>query len=55
MYLVGHRSRFTTFIDWTLAFTTRSRSQLAITEQQVFGRTALQQLEQRSGEGKEVA
>lgn len=55
MYLVGHRSRFTTFIDWTLAFTTRSRSQLAITEQQVFGRTALQQLGQRSGEGKEVA
>ena len=55
MYLVGHRSRFTTFIDWTLAFTTRSRSQLAITEQQVFGRSALAQLGQRSGEGKEVA
>ena len=59
MYLVGHRSRFTTFIDWTLAFTTRSRSQLAITEQQVFGRSAIAQLEQRSGGaspgGKEVA
>ena len=55
MYLVGHRSRFTTFIDWTLAFTTRSRSQLAITEQQVFGRSAIARLEQRSGEGKEVA
>jgi NADH dehydrogenase len=55
MYLVGHRSRFTTFIDWTLAFTTRSRSQLAVTEQQVFGRHAIEKLEQRSDGDKEVA
>lgn len=44
MYLVGHRNRFITFVDWTFAFTSRSRNQLAITEQQVFARNAIGEL-----------
>ena len=47
LYLVGFRNRFTTLIDWMFSFTTRSRNQLAITEQQVFARTAIDELEQR--------
>ncbi|MFW0787780.1 NAD(P)/FAD-dependent oxidoreductase [Gordonia sp. CPCC 206044] len=45
VYLVGFRNRLTTFIDWTFAFTSRSRTQLAVTEQQVFARNAMGALE----------
>ena len=55
IYLVGFKARLTTALSWIGTFIGSHRGQLAITEQQVFGRTALQQLEQRSGEGKEVA
>ncbi|MGC5257272.1 NAD(P)/FAD-dependent oxidoreductase [Gordonia sp. DT218] len=41
LYLVGFRNRFTTLVDWFFAFTSRSRTQLAITEQQVFARNAI--------------
>ncbi|MGW5521155.1 NAD(P)/FAD-dependent oxidoreductase [Gordonia sp. NPDC003950] len=44
LYLVGFRNRFITFIDWTLAFTSRNRDQLAVTEQQVFARAAIDRL-----------
>ena len=48
IYLVGFRNRFTTLVDWLFAFTTRSRTQLAITEQQVFARNAIEELEERT-------
>lgn len=48
VYLVGFRNRFTTLVDWFFAFTTRSRTQLAITEQQVFARNAIDELEERT-------
>ncbi|MDL9945036.1 NAD(P)/FAD-dependent oxidoreductase [Gordonia sp. ABSL11-1] len=48
VYLVGFRNRFTTLVDWLFAFTTRSRTQLAITEQQVFARNAIDELEERT-------
>lgn len=41
VYLVGFRNRLNTLINWFFAFTTRGRSQLAVTEQQVYARTAL--------------
>ncbi|MFM9377959.1 NAD(P)/FAD-dependent oxidoreductase [Gordonia sp. VNK21] len=44
VYLVGFRNRLNTLINWFFAFTTRGRSQLAITEQQVYARSALQEL-----------
>ncbi|MDL9937143.1 NAD(P)/FAD-dependent oxidoreductase [Gordonia sp. ABSL1-1] len=45
IYLVGFRNRLTTLIDWTFAFTSRNRTQLAVTEQQVFARNAIDRLE----------
>ena len=44
VYLVGFRNRLNTLINWFFAFTTRGRSQLAVTEQQVYARTAIGQL-----------
>ena len=44
VYLVGFRNRLNTFINWFFAFSTRGRSQLAVTEQQVYARSALQEL-----------
>ncbi|GAC69671.1 NAD(P)/FAD-dependent oxidoreductase [Gordonia soli] len=44
VYLVGFRNRLNTLINWFFAFSTRGRSQLAVTEQQVYARTALGQL-----------
>jgi NADH dehydrogenase len=48
VYLVGFRNRFTTLVDWFFAFTSRSRTQLAVTEQQVFARNAIEELEERT-------
>jgi len=53
VYLVGFRNRLNTFINWFFAFTTRGRTQLAVTEQQVYARTAmgaLSELERREAE-----
>jgi NADH dehydrogenase len=53
VYLVGFRNRLNTFINWFFAFTTRGRTQLAVTEQQVYARTAmgaLSALERREAE-----
>ncbi len=44
VYLVGFRNRLNTLVNWFFAFTTRGRSQLAVTEQQVYARTAIGQL-----------
>lgn len=44
VYLVGYRNRLNTLVNWFFAFTTRGRSQLAITEQQVYARSALKEL-----------
>ncbi|MFT3715114.1 MAG: NAD(P)/FAD-dependent oxidoreductase [Gordonia sp. (in: high G+C Gram-positive bacteria)] len=44
VYLVGFRNRLNTLINWFFAFSTRGRTQLAITEQQVYARSALTEL-----------
>ncbi len=44
VYLVGYRNRLNTLVNWFFSFTTRGRTQLAITEQQVYARSALQEL-----------
>ncbi|MFW0785041.1 NAD(P)/FAD-dependent oxidoreductase [Gordonia sp. CPCC 206044] len=41
VYLVGFRNRLNTLVNWFFAFSTRGRTQLAVTEQQVYARTAL--------------
>ncbi len=54
VYLVGFRNRLNTLINWFFAFTTKGRSQLAVTEQQVYARTAIGQLsalEKQAAEG----
>ncbi|MGW0038593.1 NAD(P)/FAD-dependent oxidoreductase [Gordonia sp. NPDC003376] len=44
VYLVGFRNRLNTLVNWFFAFSTRGRTQLAVTEQQVYARTAIGQL-----------
>ncbi len=44
VYIVGFRSRLSTIIDWAVAFSTWGRSQLTVTEQQVYARTAMDHL-----------
>lgn len=46
VYLVGFRNRLSTIVNWFFAFSTRGRSQLAVTEQQVYARTAIGALSQ---------
>ncbi|WP_083336176.1 NAD(P)/FAD-dependent oxidoreductase [Mycobacteroides saopaulense] len=46
VYLVGFKNRLVTLILWSIAFMTRSRGQMAITEQQAWARTRLDQLEE---------
>jgi NADH dehydrogenase len=43
LYLVGFRQRVTTVLHWAVSFIGRGRSERAVTVQQVFGRTALQE------------
>jgi NADH dehydrogenase len=43
LYLVGFRQRVTTVLHWAVSFIGRGRSERAVTAQQVFGRTALQE------------
>lgn len=45
MYLVGFRSKFSTILSWTVTFLGRGRAQMASTEQQVFARTAIEDLQ----------
>jgi NADH dehydrogenase len=44
MYIVGFKSRFTTVFHWLISFMGRGRSQRTTTQQQVYGRLALEQL-----------
>jgi NADH dehydrogenase len=44
MYIVGFKSRITTVLHWVVSFLGRGRSQRTATEQQVYGRLALEQL-----------
>ncbi|MGB3301093.1 NAD(P)/FAD-dependent oxidoreductase [Gordonia sp. (in: high G+C Gram-positive bacteria)] len=44
VYMVGFRNRLNTFINWFFAFSSRGRTQLAVTEQQVYARSALTEL-----------
>jgi NADH dehydrogenase len=44
MYIVGFKSRFTTVFHWLISFMGRGRSQRTATQQQVYGRLALEQL-----------
>jgi NADH dehydrogenase len=51
MYIVGFKSRVTTVLHWMVSFLGRGRSQRTSTQQQVYGRLALEQL----GSGFEVS
>jgi NADH dehydrogenase len=44
VYLVGYRNRLNTLVNWFFAFNTRGRTQLAVTEQQVYARSAIKEL-----------
>ncbi|MBV8966225.1 MAG: NAD(P)/FAD-dependent oxidoreductase [Mycobacteriaceae bacterium] len=45
-YLVGFKNRFTTLVSWFVAFTGRSRGQMAITSQMIYARVAMTTLAQ---------
>jgi NADH dehydrogenase len=47
VYIIGFKNRLTTLLHWAVSFLGRGRSERTVTEQQVFARTAIQQL----GEG----
>jgi len=44
VYIIGFKSRLTTLLHWTVSFLGRGRSERTVTEQQVFARTAIEQL-----------
>jgi NADH dehydrogenase len=50
-YIVGFKSRITTVLHWAVSFLGRGRSQRVATQQQVYGRLALEHL----GPGVEVS
>jgi NADH dehydrogenase len=50
-YVVGFKSRFTTALGWAVSFLGRGRGQRTATQQQVYGRLALEEL----GTGFEVS
>ncbi|KAA0020032.1 NAD(P)/FAD-dependent oxidoreductase [Antrihabitans cavernicola] len=53
-YLVGSRNRLITVISWFVTFLGRGRGQMAATEQQVFARLAIEQVEaHRAAEERE--
>jgi NADH dehydrogenase len=43
-YIVGFKSRLTTVLHWAVSFLGRGRSQRVATQQQVYGRLALEHL-----------
>jgi NADH dehydrogenase len=47
VYIIGFKHRITTLLHWAVSFLGRGRSERTVTEQQVFARTAIDQL----GEG----
>ena len=44
LYIVGFKSRITTVLHWAVSFLGRGRSQRTATQQQVYGRLALEHL-----------
>jgi NADH dehydrogenase len=44
MYIVGFKSRVTTVLHWIVSFLGRGRSERVATQQQVYGRLALEHL-----------
>ncbi|MGH3958150.1 NAD(P)/FAD-dependent oxidoreductase [Mycobacterium sp.] len=44
VYLIGFKNKVTTVLSWTVTFLSGRRGQLAITEQQAFARTRIEQL-----------
>ena len=44
VYIIGFKHRLTTLLHWAVSFLGRGRSERTVTEQQVFARTAIQQL-----------
>jgi NADH:ubiquinone reductase (H+-translocating) len=44
VYIIGFKHRLTTLLHWALSFLGRGRSERTVTEQQVFARTAIEQL-----------
>ena len=46
IYLVGFKARLTTALSWIGTFIGSHRGQLAITEQQAYARTRIEQLEE---------
>jgi NADH:quinone reductase (non-electrogenic) len=60
VYLIGFKNKITTVLSWMVTFLSGRRGQLAITEQQAFARTRLEQLavmaaEARDGEAAKAA
>jgi len=51
-YIVGFKSRITTVLHWAVSFLGRGRSQRVATQQQVYGRLALEQLGPQFEESK---
>jgi NADH dehydrogenase len=43
-YIIGFKSRVTTVLHWAVSFLGRGRAQRVATQQQIFGRLALEQL-----------
>lgn len=52
LYLVGFKSKISTLLSWTLTFMSKGRGQLAITEQQAYARTRLEQLQVLAAEAQ---
>ena len=55
VWLTGFKNRFLVLTHWTIAFLGRGRAERAITEQQVFGRHALEAAAPRPVDGSGVA
>jgi NADH dehydrogenase len=44
VYIIGFKHRLTTLLHWAVSFVGRGRSERTVTEQQVFARTAIEDL-----------
>ncbi|MFD3508174.1 NAD(P)/FAD-dependent oxidoreductase [Nocardia sp. NPDC058666] len=54
-YLVGYRNRIVTVIGWFVSFLGRNRGQMAATEQWIFARLAIEEVNADQAEAKELA
>ncbi|WP_421845605.1 NAD(P)/FAD-dependent oxidoreductase [Mycobacterium sp.] len=52
VYLVGFKTKVATLLSWTVTFMSTRRGQLAITDQQAFARTRLEQLAELAAEAR---